>query len=159
MSVLDELIEDTGNWEELHRKASVELKQLRTENLDLRKTQEELINSLNIKNGEYARLRKGAEIDGTTLAEQHREINELLLQISVYKANEDGIHAANTKLRALLTEKYEIYLQNCAEIDKLNTALNKARTVIEQVKHDGDVFDHLRGFAGYIQAANYLAGE
>jgi hypothetical protein len=45
------------------------------------------------------------------------------------------------------------------ERNQLQAELTKARKVIEQVKHDGDTFDHLRGFAGYIKAANYLVGE
>ena len=45
------------------------------------------------------------------------------------------------------------------DIPILRAELAKARKVIEQVKHDGDTFDHLRGFAGYIKAANYLVGE
>ena len=45
------------------------------------------------------------------------------------------------------------------ELAQLRTQLARAKRVIEQVKHDGDIFDHLRGFAGYIKAANYLVGE
>ena len=43
--------------------------------------------------------------------------------------------------------------------DKLAKELAAAKAVIRQVKHDGDLFDHLRGFAGYIKAANYLLPE
>lgn len=45
------------------------------------------------------------------------------------------------------------------ERNQLSVELANARKVIEQVKHDGDTFDHLRGFDGYIKAANYLVGE
>jgi hypothetical protein len=51
------------------------------------------------------------------------------------------LKADNNKLSALLAEKYEIYLQNCAEIDKLNTELDEARRIIKLVayKYKGDI--------------------
>ena len=47
----------------------------------------------------------------------------------------------------------------CSDNVHLRTELTKAMKVIEQVKRDGDLFDHLRGFAGYIKAVNFLVGE
>ena len=42
------------------------------------------------------------------------------------------VYAENDKLRALLAEKYEIYLLNCAEIDRLQKRVKDARNIIGQ---------------------------
>jgi hypothetical protein len=51
------------------------------------------------------------------------------------------LESENDQLSALLAEKYEIYLDNCAKIDQLNIDLREVAPIIDLIiKHDKDAW-------------------
>lgn len=76
-----------------------------------------------------------AELEATiTQNEAFRQANDELRKgwNDCYETNQE-LRAENKKLCALLAEKYEIYLQNCAEIDRLSKERQEAREHLERL--------------------------
>lgn len=58
-----------------------------------------------------------------------------------------ALRAENKQLCALLAEKYEIYLLNCAEIDKLRAELEAKTKAVEEAR---EVFDDMENTDGSL---------